>query len=233
MCTVSFVPSDQGIVITSSRDEHYLRLPALPPDSYVVNDVRLTFPKDSQAGGTWFAVRQDTASVMVLLNGAFEKHIYNPPYRKSRGLILLDLITNAHDPNIWDTLDLDDIEPFTIIYCVEQSLEQWAWDGKQKHRILLPSDIPHIWSSSTLYEKNIRIERKIWFEEFLTNVEITPENLLRFHKGTKLDDRENGLIIRRSNGVRTQSITQAILKNHSCIMTYENLADSAVYHEKA
>ena len=96
MCTVSFVRANDSIIITSNRHENIRRQNAVKPALYESSDKRIIFPKDPRAGGTWFAAT-DTGVVCVLLNGAFEKHIPVPPYRKSRGLVLLEIIENE-DP---------------------------------------------------------------------------------------------------------------------------------------
>ena len=92
MCTVSFVPTKNGVCITSNRDEKVSRKKAISPQKTTINNKVITFPKDPQAGGTWFA--HDDKNVIVLLNGAEEKHISKGNYRKSRGLIVLDLISS-------------------------------------------------------------------------------------------------------------------------------------------
>ena len=111
MCTVSFVRSGDKTIITSNRDEEVLR-PAIAPKNYLINNKKIIFPKDPRAGGTWYAVDAQ-ANVLVLLNGAAEKHLWNPPYRKSRGLIVLDLMGSDSPLQTWQTIDLDNIEPFT------------------------------------------------------------------------------------------------------------------------
>jgi uncharacterized protein with NRDE domain len=68
------------------------------------------YPKDPKAGGTWYVV-DENGTVLVLLNGAEEKHTIKLSYRKSRGLIVLDIIGNVSPRDFWNTIDLDGIEP--------------------------------------------------------------------------------------------------------------------------
>ena len=71
MCTVSFIPvSNEHIILTSNRDERVNRA-TLPPVAEVVEDTTVFFPKDEEAGGTWFAAG-DNGRVCCLLNGAFK-----------------------------------------------------------------------------------------------------------------------------------------------------------------
>src|SRR5688500_10833072 len=96
MCTVTFIPSKQGMFLTSNRDEKNLRASAVYPAVYEFSSGKTIFPKDADAGGTWIAVHQN-GNAIVLLNGGLFKHIPAPPYRKSRGLIVLDLI-DSYEP---------------------------------------------------------------------------------------------------------------------------------------
>jgi uncharacterized protein with NRDE domain len=99
MCTVSFVRVNDSIIITSNRDEHVQREKAMPPAFHLLKGKKIIFPKDAKAGGTWFASANNVV-VAVLLNGAFVKHIAKPQYRKSRGLILLEMM-EADDPLVF------------------------------------------------------------------------------------------------------------------------------------
>jgi uncharacterized protein with NRDE domain len=60
----------------------------------IVNGKNVIYPKDPKAGGTWYVV-DENGTVLVLLNGAEEKHTIKLSYRKSRGLIVLDIIGNV------------------------------------------------------------------------------------------------------------------------------------------
>ena len=88
MCTVSYVPAKAGFILTSNRDEHISRGIARYHDLYQMDDTILAYPVDAKAGGTWF-ICNGQGDTGVLLNGAFEKHLPDPPYRKSRGAVLI------------------------------------------------------------------------------------------------------------------------------------------------
>jgi hypothetical protein len=220
MCTVSFVKSHQSIIITSNRDEHKDRLPALKPDVYVLNDIKTLFPKDPKGNGTWFAFNEfDT--VIVLLNGADEKHSPKATYRKSRGLIVLDMIASTKPLTLWESINLKDIEPFTLVLFYEHKLYQLRWNELKKTCIQLDSSQHHIWSSSTLYNPEIRNLRQHWFENFTSvSGDIQPSDVINFHTNTYREDIENGLIINRKNGVQTKSITQLVITNDKSTLTH-------------
>lgn len=223
MCTVSFVNSNGKTIITSNRDEKVLREIAIEPKNYLINNKNIIFPKDPKAGGTWFATNEDGA-ILVLLNGAAEKHLLKTNYKKSRGLIVLDLISSKSPIKEWDTIDLSEIEPFTIVLFQKQKLYQLQWNEITKETIELDVSKNYIWSSSTLYSKEIRVQRANWFFTFVdTKPEISSDELLNFHRYTHEENPENGLVINRNNDLKTVSITQMVIENNKNEIYYNDL----------
>lgn len=224
MCTVSFVHSSGKIIITSNRDEQVAR-PAVEPRNYLVNQKNLFFPKDPKAGGTWYVV-DENANVLVLLNGADEKHEWNPPYRRSRGLIVLDIFSSESAINAWENIDLESVEPFTIVLFQDQQLYQLRWNGTEKSTVKLNTNENHIWSSSTLYSKEIREQRTQWFSTFLdTTPEVTFEEMFRFHRYTEADNAQHGLIINRNDQLKTLSITQSVIDQNKITVMHHDLIE--------
>lgn len=224
MCTVSFVRDEFGILLTSNRDESTSRPASLQPAEYVLNNTKLLFPKDAKAGGTWFVVTEH-GHALVLLNGAFERHTPVGNYRMSRGLILLEI---AADPNPiikFESLNLENIEPFTIV-SFTGTLHELRWDGSTKYTSELNSYHSHIWSSSTLYEKNVRDMREQKFNSFLSNnPHPDADDLLAFHHLSD-GDQQNSFVMNRHNKLRTLSITQARLKASEIEMVHYDLMSS-------
>ena len=228
MCTVSFVPANNKIIITSNRDEAVLRT-ALPPETYLINHKNITFPKDPKAGGTWYAVAEN-GTVLVLLNGADEKHKHRPPYNRSRGLIVLELISNDAPILHWDQIDLDGVEPFTLVLFQELKLYQLRWNGIAKSRVDLDASKNHIWSSSTLYPKEIREQRAEWFYRFMENKhDVSEDEMFNFHRYTENSNAENGLIINRNDALKTLTITQTVIHNQDISMNHYDLIDGKSY----
>ena len=222
MCTVSFVATNDKIIITSNRDEAVLR-PALPPETYRINNKKITFPKDPLAGGTWYAVNE-SGTVLVLLNGADEKHKHQPPYSRSRGLIVLEIISSDSSILHWDLIDLKGVEPFTLVLYEDSKLYQLRWNEIEKSRVDLDVSQPHIWSSTTLYPKEIRKQRSKWFYRFMENKEaISETELFNFHRYTENSDAENGLIINRNDALKTLTITQSVIEDNNLKMMHYDL----------
>ena len=229
MCTVSFVCSNDAIIITSNRDEKIIRPSAIPPKNYILNGKKIIYPKDSKAGGTWYVV-DENGTVLVLLNGADEKHEVKLPYRKSRGQVVLEMIGNASPKEFWNEIDLDKIEPFTLVLFQDKQLFQLRWNGIEKTTVLLEKHKNYVWSSSTLYSKEIREQRSSWFYTFLeANPEITEAKMLHFHRYTKADNKEHGLVINRNDEMKTLSITQSVIEKNKVMIHYLDLIADKVF----
>ncbi|RZJ51715.1 MAG: hypothetical protein EOO44_14055 [Flavobacterium sp.] len=226
MCTVSFLNNNESVIITSNRDEKIIRPSAIPPKSYICNGKNIMYPKDPKAGGTWFVVDAN-GTVLVLLNGGLKKHQVKFLYRKSRGLIALDVMGSDSPKDFWETINLEDIEPFTLVLYQEKKLYELIWDGVIKIKTQLDETQNHIWSSVTLYSEEIRNKRSNWFADFVKNRDkISGLDMLDFHRNTEGNDSENGLIINRENTLKTLSITQAVIKKNKSVIAYHDLVNT-------
>lgn len=212
MCTVTYLPIDKGYILTSNRDEWDIRPKAIYPITYDLFGQKLTFPKDPKANGTWIAY--SIGFTLCLLNGAFEKHIPKPPYKKSRGLVLLDFYQYQSVDKFISEYNFNGLENFTLLIKSnsDDKFDEIRWDGKTVYRQLLNHDEKYIWSSCTLYSEKIMLQRKIWFENWLKlNKTYNQEQLIDFHRFSGNGDIENNITMKRDNGVQTFSIT-SILK---------------------
>jgi hypothetical protein len=229
MCTVTFIPAGDKIYITSNRDEKQWRSPAFPPAIYPYASGKLLFPKDGDAGGTWIAAHEN-GNAMVFLNGGFVRHIPRPPYRKSRGLVLLDLLDSINPLLGFKMASLQQIEPFTAVIWNAWQLYECRWDGEKKHTTELPAVEPHIWSSVTLYEEAVIAKRTHWFREWLTR-HSQPEHsdILHFHQFTGDGDAHNDLLMDRNGQVFTVSVTQLTLTGERSGIHYLDLKKNKVF----
>jgi hypothetical protein len=198
MCTVTFVP---GAYLTSSRDEHINRGKALMPKEYD----GILYPKDPDKNGSWLAAKQN-GDVVILLNGAFVKHVVKPAYRKSRGLILLDIIKDIYPEQCFMKIDLSDIAPFTLVIYASGKLYECRWDGDKKHRLLLDNKKAHIWSSVTLYDEAAAAEKERLFHLW------PKKEIIHFHHQMKL----------KNEMIKTVSITHMHVTPGNVTMTYNN-----------
>ncbi len=229
MCTVSFVRIEDTYVFTSNRDEHQSRPSAFLPIIERKNSVNLLFPKDGEAGGTWFA-SNEFGTVCVLLNGAFTDYTRKTGYKKSRGLIVLDIISSRFPITAIDTMDLTNIAPFTLVLFHENELYDMRWDGRGKHKKRLSKDIPHLWSSATLYNLEEKHSRQFALQNLTQNNDkVTPKGIFELHKK---DHNLGGFRIDRPTGHKTVSISQAFLDNNQIVMNYSDLTEEVNHSER-
>ena len=211
MCTVSFISSNNKFILTSNRDEQTSRPTAYEPKEEIINDCKIIYPKDPKAGGTWFAIKENGVAA-VLLNGAFKKHIPTGDYRLSRGLLLLQIISDTTPVAQLSKINLRKIEPFTLILFNTSRLMEFRWDGDNRYFKELDTRNNYIWSSVTLYAKDAILQREAQFARFLKGNDMIHENsIIDFHRCND-GDFENGLVINRNDKVKTFSITQAVFE---------------------
>lgn len=229
MCTVTYIRANNKVILTSNRDEHAERPVSEYPRVYFINGKKVVFPRDPKSGGSWFVVDEE-ANVSVLLNGADTKHEPDRQYRMSRGVILLDLMTSPSVLTAWNTMDLNEIEPFTIIAYWKNNLYQLRWDFEQKNYKKLDASQNHIWSSATLYSSEIQNNRRQWFTQFLASQNtVNEESVRRFHLHTEKNNTENGLVINRSNKIKTLSLTQAVIVANKANLFYHDLVEEKTF----
>jgi len=229
MCTVSFIPTAFGkFIITSNRDERMARQ-TLPPLEEKIGSSKVTFPKDKEAGGTWIAAG-NRGRICCLLNGAFEKHQRKPFYPKSRGKVVLEAYQHENINDFFQLVSLQDVESFTLIisdFSYKQRLFEFRWDEKEKHLKELETDKPHLWSSATLYNQQVRNQRENWFVDWLKNHnQYTAENIFDFHTFSHGEDPTNDVVMNRHNGLKTVSITQIEFDSAGFNMHYVDLLEN-------
>jgi hypothetical protein len=220
MCFVSYVPLQNGYLLGSNRDEKKDRSPSLSPQRIQTEIGSAIMPVDGKAGGTWIAARDDGWSV-VLLNGAFDLHIAQPPYRHSRGAIIPALM-NATQPDVFfNGFHLDNIEPFTTIIAGPEQLYECRWDGRQTFQKQLNPESAFCWSSATLYNKEQRQERESWFlEAFEKGALNSIQALMDFHGTPGRSDPHYDIMLSRPNGLETVSTTVVLKNAHTLQMDY-------------
>ena len=232
MCTVSYLPiHNGGFIITSTRDEKTLRKPALQPAGHLLYGKKICFPRDQDAKGTWIA-SCNTSDTLCLLNGGLHLHEHDPPYRKSRGLVLLDYYQYNNVSEYRDSYDFSGIEPFTLLVkgLGDSSLEELIWDGQEIHHKSHPADQPGIWSSVTLYTPEVIQNRKDWFEKWMQGKpDITVASIVHFHKTAGTGNVQNDILMNRENAIRSVSITSLIRQTNRHEFYYEDLLDTGSF----
>ena len=228
MCTVTYLPlGNSDFILTSSRDVPFARERALPPKKYIEDDVEIQYPKDGKAGGTWIGTSAKNR-LICLLNGGFEYHTSRASYKKSRGIIVKDLLKVDDIHKGLEEIDLQGVEQFTLtIVDWNNSLEliELVWDGEVKHIKTLSQDAPHIWSSSTLYDESVKQLRRDWFAEWQQKNAFSQATILEFHHNAGIGDPNIDVVMNRKVG-GTVSITSIKKTDDNLLLRYENVGDT-------
>lgn len=228
MCTVTYLPLNNGFLLTSNRDERLSRPLAVPPAKYISGALELVYPKDTLANGTWIASSNKQRTI-CLLNGGIEPHIPEPPYRMSRGLVVLDFFKSKSIEAFYNSYDLEGIEPFTLVVLEFGNLYELRWTGTEKLFKKLDELMPHIWSSVTLYTPETISLREKWFADFLdNNPHYTQDDIFQFHLFAGEGDSATDIRMSRMGLVKTVSVTSVLFKEDIHTMQYFDLSGNGI-----
>ncbi len=221
-----YIPTGSSGIIASLRDESPLRQASVPPAVFEGADTRYIMPLDPLGGGSWIGMN-DRNTAMILLNGAFEKHISLPPYVMSRGLVVKKLLDSSLPVVDWLLMPMAGVEPYTLIVFTDGLLFRLTWDGVEKHRQPLDVNTCHIFSSATLYDAEARLQRAHLFHNWMAmRPPVDKLSLLDFFNS--VDDSMNGFIINREK-VKTLSYSCINLDNAAPQFHYYDLRKYRYY----
>lgn len=180
MCTVTFVPTEEGFVFSSNRDED----PQRAAQNVVEDergDLKVYFPQDKGASGTWFAY-SNADQFACVLNGAFEPHQRKEFYTMSRGIMALAYFDYTTIDEFIHAFNFEGMEPFTLILYNKGDFKELKWDEVELHvRSLSVQDI-HLWSSATLYNQEWWLDRSVNFKEFVARKQPDQVGIMDYHK---------------------------------------------------
>lgn len=225
MCTLTYLPTSDGFIITQNRDESPLRAAPEFPCRESIGDEEVVYPRDPEGGGTWVACMGNR--VVSILNGAYEPHERYPPYRQSRGRVPLDLLGMGEFSNM-KNYDCQGLEPFSLFDYGHGEVIRFSWDGSRLHREDFDPALPHIWQSAPLYDPAMQNVRALWFEEWLQeHQDYTAKQILDWHRNGGEGVGEMNICMFRP-GVQTTAITQVIVGKkpeftYSSILSGEHL----------
>ncbi len=231
MCTVTYLPLSNGnFILTSNRDVPFSREKASFPKKYLEDKTELVYPKDGKAGGTWIGT-SDKHRLICLLNGGFKNHEQQNAYKKSRGIIVKDLLKEDDIKLSCEQIELEGVEPFTLVIVewnqsskeIKSNLRlfEFVWDGRIKHIEEFPQK-PRIWSSSTLYSDGMKEMRMKWFSDWKLKQPFNKKSILEFHHKAGNGNPKIDVMMKRTN-VGTVSITQVSKIDGELTMDYKEI----------
>lgn len=233
MCTVSYIPIQNGFYFTSSRDEMITR-ETLPPRFYSVKGEQLLFPRDSKAGGTWIATSVKGITI-CLLNGAFENHVKTGKYRQSRGQVVIESFGFNDMQQFYNEFDLSEVEPFTLLVLDyrkkgDTRFNEFIWDGEKKYLRKLDVLLPQIWCSVTLYTKIECSYRKINFNNWLLESNLLNSNeIMDFHNQNFDYLNSRSKLIKEANTLETLNISQVFFKDDVSEIKFHDILSDKIH----
>ncbi len=207
MCTITYIPfAKDRFILTQNRD--------VRPNRYAkkiitkkIGDEWVMYPQDQAAGGTHLST-SDQGRAFCVMNGAFVPHKTSASYRLSRGIIALRFYHYPSAVSYFKEINLEDIEPFTMIAFEDGRLYEFRWDGVEKHLREKDPHAQHLWASCTLYNDVWQHRRTAWFDQWWAKDDlVTLESIWNFHQYAGQGDEENDLVMNRQDKVRTVSIS--------------------------
>jgi len=130
MCTVSWIHEASGYQLFCNRDEKLTRKPAAAPAIEVRDNVRFVSPTDGDSGGAWIATNEFGLS-LCLLNGQPATARLPPEKPRSRGLLLLDLVSASGADEVFHRVSRLDLSPYAgfslaiLEPCRDAALIRW------------------------------------------------------------------------------------------------------------
>lgn len=161
MCTLTFVPTEDGYLVGMNRDELFSRPIALPPKIFGKGAMEMVYPRES-SGGTWIACNS-RGNLLALLNwNGSESHNLGEK-RRTRGLVIPELASEldslATDSH-FRRMNLHGMFPFRLVgfFRSERVINEWSWNGVARRKLVFSWTRKH-WFSSSLSDSLAANER--------------------------------------------------------------------------
>ena len=187
MCTLSCIHDAHGYQLLFNRDEKRTRKPAITPRLATRDGVRFLAPVDGDFGGTWIASNEFGASICLLnganLTGSGDGH---PRKARSRGLLLLDLISSSSVAAVCERVrnaELSAFAPLTLaVFETDKPTALVEWNGSQK-TFISQSEPCFMLTSSSFDTEEVRTRRQEEFNRLMVSAASCDAKLLSaFHR---------------------------------------------------
>jgi uncharacterized protein with NRDE domain len=185
MCTLTWLHHGDGFEIFFNRDEKRERAAELPPESFERDGVRFLAPRDGQDHGTWIGAN-DRGLAVALLNRYVPDA--GPPRAefRSRGLLLLDLLTSHHRGEVGERLaetELERYKPFSLFAADPAGRARlFEWTGWHFEETEDPDALMPL-ASSSFDQALARVHRRRLYADLVvrSGAPLGEEALLAFH----------------------------------------------------
>jgi hypothetical protein len=170
MCTVTVVPHETGVRVMCNRDERRSRPAALPPQVHDLGGRLAAFPVDPRGGGSWVGVN-DAGIIVTLLNVSGRLHGFSKKPRRSRGLIVREVLRSGSLSDVLETvasLDASLFEMFRLVVMHRFTALEATGDGvRTAIRRQITVDTPLLFTSSSLGDALVEAPRTQLFQRMV------------------------------------------------------------------
>lgn len=159
MCTLTFVPRENGYYLAMNRDERIARGVGTPPERVDLAGVSAVYPRDIE-GGTWIGANARGAAFALLNWNDVPNRVSK---LQTRGAVIPEVLTSATNREAreqLERLDLQGMLPFRLIgmFPAERRIREWRWDQKSLSCCVHSWDKKN-WFSSSLSDENASVQR--------------------------------------------------------------------------
>jgi hypothetical protein len=220
VCTVSIVPSGDGLRVMCNRDERRSRPLALAPRSQNIAARRVLFPVDPASGGTWIGAN-DASLAFVLLNRTIDADRPKTPPPHSRGTIIPTLLaSDALHVAVKRAITLapEHFAPFRLIALHGPRVAVVTSDGRRLSLHFEDTGRPLLFTSSALGDAVVAAPRRELFERLVVQ---SPSGWLDgqrcFHRHSWPRATETSVLMTRGDA---RTVSRTVLETTSPMTTF-------------
>jgi uncharacterized protein with NRDE domain len=218
MCTLSVLRLNNLLVITMNRDEARLRHEAGLRQQQQ-NGLKLLYPIDGQAGGTWFGVNNHGV-VLALLNRYQDPQFSSAP---TRGNIIPQALAYGDFNLVKKHLSEQNYQgynPFDLLLVANDKCLHLSWNGRHLSTYIVNEKALLI-SSSARNTDAVLAKRQEHFQQWLRRTpELSAEAVLQhIHLQHNPDSQADSVLMDRSDA-HSKSICQVLVDANCCEFNY-------------
>lgn len=222
MCTLSWVyHGNTHYEVCFNRDEQRTRLPAIEPQSVLIDDVRCLMPIDPVGGGSWISTNEHGLTVCLL--NFYQGKVPNGNLT-SRGLVIKQLASCCSSQSVDHRLlsmRLGSFAPFTLVsfdtHRTANETVLWTWDGE---RLTRSHAVAPIVSAAVNFTQARNYRRRL-FERLVTRLPIEQVGQ-EFHLTHDTTSPHLSPLMAR-NDARTVSFTSVVVSSTKQEMHYQSI----------
>jgi hypothetical protein len=221
MCTVSFVPNENGFLLGMNRDESRFRPIALPPQVHGGAGEFSVYPSEP-GGGTWIGMN-NSGLCLALINW---HAVPTCPVRRivSRGIVVKELIQSRTTDllcGLLRELPLERMPAFRLIaFSLRESVvREFRWDRNRVNAVSHRWEAKH-WFSSGLDEQLVEIARAEVCRQAWSESDAGELSWLRRLHRSHLPDRGGYSICMHREEACTVSYTEVMFRDSGGAMRY-------------